>query len=197
MLLTELTDLIVEQLNDKQSLWKPPGLVVKAIPTIDWVGAIYETGFKVLVVPELIQYNIGEDNTREKVKTLSKIKYISVLVGKTFTSKTDINQAATWDETKDISDARERIEDLLVTTNYFPQKLTLVEVESQPIDEQELDRRNFNAVTSFGFENIECGLNQELPSTVQSLSQEQTGLLDIASVRRQHLSRRRLGRKLE
>lgn len=195
MLLTELTELIVSILNDTRNIWKPANNVVTAVPVIDWVQTLYNPGLKVLVVPELNQYIIDESNTREKVKVLSQVKYVSVLIGFTFTDPTLNNTAATWAQTKMISDTREHIENIITTTDYSTQKIALVEVEAQPIEEQELNRRNFNAVTSFGFENLQCGYNHELTSTTGGLRTRQLKPQDTALVRQQALSQRKLGRR--
>jgi hypothetical protein len=57
-------------------------------------------------------------------------------------------------------DLRERITQLIIA-NPIP-KAKLIDIEEMPVDEMQLDHRNFNAVTQFGFNLGQCGSGPDL-----------------------------------
>lgn len=197
MLLTDLAVNIAERLNKNKSIWNKLPLVVDAEVCIDWVSEVCQDGYKVLVVPELNQYASDETTTREHVKVLNVNKYISILVGYTFSSLPTNDTVASWKEMKYIVDTRELLEMFLIKGDYTDLGLNISEIESQPINEQELDRRNFNAVTSIAFNDVLCNSIQEYSFTsghsIDSIESPETR----ASIRRAALSERKLGRRSE
>lgn len=194
MKLTDIAELVAGQLNETKDLWKPDTWVVKAVPCIDWVVSLGEDGPKVLVVPELNQYLLQGE--RKVVTRLQKQAIITIHVGYTFThDELHYSDVAPWETTKLVIDAREAIEEVVATTNYSPQRIACEEIESQPVLEEELNKRNFNASTSFYFEDIQCGSRHELESSLMSSNANTTSPEMRASLRRAALSEKRLGRR--
>lgn len=195
MLLTELVENVVYRLNQNKSVWVPNGKSVVAKPCIDWVTEVYNPGFKVLVVPELNQYLADETNSREWIKNLEVTKYLSILVNYTFEKSTYNDTAATWDESKLILDTKEHIEKFLIRESYQDIKMLITDIESQPINEQELDRRNFNAIITLGFNDLECSSTPRSNSLSNLLTKGTSSAEERVSIRRAALSERKLGRR--
>lgn len=195
MLLTELAENVQQRLNANKVEWAPTNKSIKADVCIDWVTASCSPGLKVLVVPELNQYLTNESNSREWVKNLQITKYLSIIVAYTFETQSYNDTIAPWNEIKFILDVREKIELFLISQSYNDIKLLITDIESQPVNEQELDRRNFNAITSFGFDQQLCNTQQESNSMVLSSNSDSMSPEERASMRRAVLSAQRLGRK--
>jgi hypothetical protein len=195
MLLTKLAENVQQRLNDNRDQWAPETKAVKAEVCIDWVTAVCSPGFKVLVIPELNQYLADDSNSREWVKKLQITKYLSIIVGYTFEEPTYNDTIATWEESSFILDTRERIEIFLLSQSYEEQKLLITDIESQPVNEQELDRRNFNAITSIGFDQLLCSTPQESNSLSLHSNEVIESAERRASMRRAALSAQRLGRR--
>lgn len=192
MKLTELAEYIVEVLNNNLSEWKPTNQVVSARATLDWVGEIRQEGLKVLIVPQLNQYQVS--GSRKVVRQFVKTPFITLLVGYTFPANQNTQDVASWEDVKTIIDTREAAEELILTHDFSPQGVAVQDPESEPVDELELGVRNFNAVTSFPFEDIRCGTSQESSSLQISSSQSTNSPETKASIRRQVLSGQKLGR---
>ena len=158
MRLTELAETIRDYLNTTPGEWDQ-GLGLEALVAIDWVNALKQPGIQVIISPELNQYTIDNSAGRKRIITLDTIKYIHLIIGKTFESLPNTDDVAPWDELKQIIDLREDLESLLIGN--WPLGTQLVDVETQPIDEQQLDYRNFNALTSFGYQVPKCSLQQD------------------------------------
>lgn len=129
---------------------------IRAVTTLDWVA--YLTSNKqltVLVCPDVNQYNIETSTGRRRLVQVHVTKYINVIVGKTFVGIDQSGDIAPWSESVDIIDTREMIEDILVAN--WPNGTQLVSIEAAPIDEQELDNRNFSSITAFGYDVMQCG----------------------------------------
>ena len=195
MLLTLLAEQVKARLNANKAIWLPDEIVTEAEVTIDWVTEICQPGFKILIVPELNQYTADETNSRERIKGLQVTKYLSIIVSYTFKEHTYNDTAATWAESKFIIDVRERIELFLLQQSYSDLDLLIVDIESQPMNEQELDRRNFNAITSIGFDEQLCDTVQASSSLSTHSSNDTESAEKRASIRRAALSERRLGRR--
>lgn len=130
---------------------------IRAVTTLDWVA--YLTSNKdltVLVCPDLNQYNIETSTGRKRLLQVHVTKYINVIVGKTFVGIDQSGDVAPWAESVDIINTREMIEEILIAN--WPEGTQLVSIESAPIDEQELDNRNFSSITAFGYDVMQCGL---------------------------------------
>lgn len=194
MRLTALVEYIVDLLNDQAASWKPTDYAVIARPSLDWVSEIGQKGFKVLVVPELVQY--GVEGQRRKVLSHEQLLFVSILVGHTFEGVAIGTQdVAPWDSIKSIIDARQAIEECIINNDYSSQKVAVAEVEGQPVEELELKDRNFNATTSFGFEAIKCESSAESSSSQITSRPDTESPETRAYIRRAALSARRLGRR--
>lgn len=155
MRLTELAETIRDYLNTTPGEWDQ-GLGLEAIVAVDWVNALKQPGIQVIISPELNQYTIENSSGRKRIITLDTTKYVHLIIGKTFESLPDTDDIAPWNELKQIIDLREDLELLLISN--WPPGTQLINVETQPIDEQQLDYRNFNALTSFGYTVPSCSL---------------------------------------
>lgn len=195
MLLTALAENIRDRINSNKELWTPDDLSRKAEACIDFVTPVSQPGFKLLVVPEMNTYLADETNSRQKVVTLDVTKFITIIVGYTFESQTYQDTVATWEEASFILDVREKIELFLLTQCYQDINLLITDVDPQQINEQELDRRNFNAITSFGFNDQPCGLTQESLSMLPLSNTNTESAERRASMRRAVLSERKQGRR--
>lgn len=195
MLLTTLTEILVEHINTSKDVWCPTNFVVEAKPCIDYINALCQTGFKVLVVPETNQYRADEENSREWVKFRHTTKFISVYVGYTFTEPTRDDTVATWEETKFIVDARENLESVILGYDYSPAGLLITDIESQEPNEMELDRRNFATVCTFGFDDLQCNTQQESSSILRRSKRDTLSQGNVDSTRPVVLFERKLGRR--
>jgi hypothetical protein len=155
MLITDLALSIQESLNSTPESWDLE-LGLEAVVAIDWVVVLNQSGIKVILSPELNQYNIEASPGRGGRKiNINVTKYVHLIIGKNFESLADTNDIAPWDELKQLLDIRELIELFMIRNQ--PLGVQLTSVEAQPVDEQQLDYRNFNTITSFGYEASECG----------------------------------------
>lgn len=146
MLLSELSEQLLAILNSH-----PEGLGgVVARLTVDWVTALEQEGLQVILTPQFVQYTAEESQGRRQQITIHTVKYISLIVAKSLEQLPTSGDVAPWEETKDLLDIRERCEQYLIIN--WPAGTRLVDIESSQVDELQLDHRNFNAVTSFGYE---------------------------------------------
>lgn len=161
MLLTTLTDTIVTSLNSSPEIWTE--LSVTAVATLDWSGCLTKTQLQVLIVPEMVQYNLEQSARRRTIITTNSVKFVSVMVGKGFESLPTGDDVAPWADCKAMLDIRERITQFLISLPISG--VALIDIEEIPVDELELNHRNFVAVTQFGYEDLQCGLGPDLLSS--------------------------------
>lgn len=157
MRLTELAETIRDFLNSTQENWDQ-GLGLEAIVAVDWVNVLKQPGIQIIISPELNQYTIESSSGRKRIISVDTIKFLHLIIGKTFESLPNNDDVAPWEELKQICDIREDLEMLLISN--WPPGTQLLSVETQPIDEQQLDYRNFNALTSFGYSVQSCNIQQ-------------------------------------
>ena len=161
MLLTTLAETSVTLLNTSPEKWQAEEPYITARITMDWVTSLKATELQVLVVPELVQYDMeSSGGRRHPAVIVESTKFVSVMIGKGFSGIDLNNDVAPWSESKALLDLRERITQLIIG-NPIP-KAKLVDVEEMPVDEMQLDHRNFNAVTQFGFNLGQCGSGPDL-----------------------------------
>lgn len=160
MLLSELAVNLTAHLNTNKAKWTTSNITVKT--ELDpYLCILPELG--VYIVPGFIQYNVSASGTRPRrvVGQTNNTLFCNLIVSKVFTELPTGDGVANWSEAYPIVDLRERAERYLMKYT-FP-GITLASVEPQPIEEAELDNRNFIAMTTFGFEQTECVSEHELP----------------------------------
>ena len=162
MLLTEIAEWIVTQLNSSPEKWTEDSGVV-ARNTIDWATCLRDSNIQVLVVPEMVQYNMEASTGRTRKITVNTLKMVSVMIGKGFTSLPTNDDVAPWAECKELLNVRERVTQFLIDAH--DPRFTLVDIEEIPVDELELNHRNFIAVSQFGYELLQCGSAPNLRSS--------------------------------
>lgn len=167
MKLSAIVDLIVTTLNTS-----PPekwtglkvGSDVMAVPAIDPIDSFSSTKLQLYILPEMVQYDLDESARRENVKILAKAKYVSIVTVKKLVTEETTGDITTWAEGKQILDLKEEVDDFLVRYNWSSSGLKVVDIESGPPDEVQLEGRRFLSLTQIGFEVIECPVNSALGS---------------------------------
>jgi len=162
MLLTEIAEALVELLNSSPEKWTTESGIV-ARTTLDWSTCLRKTTLQVLVVPEMVQYNLESAGHRKRFVNLSTMKFVSIMVGKGFSSLPTDDDVAPWDECKEMVNIRERITQFVIA-NPIP-GISLQDIEEIPIDELELNHRNFLAMNQLGYEIVQCGSGPDLLSS--------------------------------
>lgn len=162
MLLTNLAEAIVELLNASPEKWTDDSGVVARV-TLDWATCLKKTSLQVLVVPEMVQYGIEAAGHRRRFVNLSAMKYVSIMVGRGFNSLPTNDDIAPWEECKQLVDVRERITQFIIANPI--EGASLQEIEEIPVDELELNHRNFLAMNQLGYEIIQCGSGPDLLSS--------------------------------
>lgn len=171
MLLTELAETVTTLLNSSQESWtEDSGVVVRT--TLDWVTCLSKTSLQVLIVPEMVQYNISASTSirgtrRGRYHQVETTKFVSLMVGRSFLSLPTNDDVTPWAESKELLNIRERITQYLLSNpiTFGGKVYGLGDVEEIPVDEIELDNRNFIAVTQLGYEVGQCGSAPDLISS--------------------------------
>ncbi len=164
MLLTTLAEEVTAFLNNDVSIWTPETITVKT--ELDpYLCLLSELG--VYIVPGFIQLNIAASGTRPRSRPppqSNRSLFFNLIVSEVFDDLPTGDGVANWGEAKAIVDTRQRAEERLMQfKSSSSSSLTLVSVEPQPIDEAELEVRNFIAMTTFGYEETVCITEHELP----------------------------------
>lgn len=171
MLLTELAETVTSLLNSSQERWTAvEGVTVRT--TLDWVTCLSKTSLQVLIVPEMVQYNLDgslplRGSRRGTYNQVEATKFISLMVGKSFETLPTNDDVTPWAESKELLNIRERITQYLLTNpiTFGGKVYGIGDVEEIPVDELELDNRNFIAVTQFGYSVGQCGSAPDLLSS--------------------------------
>lgn len=182
MLLTELAEAIVTLLNSSPESWCGDEVGIEARVTLDWAGCLSKTSLQVLVVPEMNQYNVEAAGHRKTFVNMPVLKFVSIMVGKGFTSLPTTDDVAPWTETKPLVDIRERITQFIIANPI--EGAALQDIEEMPVDELELNHRNFLAMNQLGYEIIQCGSGPDLSSLSIGSSVESGRVLSRAFTRR-------------
>lgn len=150
MLLSELAEEIVSILNAAPDKDWPDAEVA-----LDYVGCLStSSGMKVIITPELVQQTVESSQGRRRLVNTNEILIIHLIVGKRFTDMPNNDDVAPWFECKELLDIYHKSQRFLMFN--WPEKVRLVSVEPHPVDEQQMDYRNFNVFTTFGYEQITC-----------------------------------------
>lgn len=182
MLLTELAETIAELLNSSPESWCGDETGIEARVTLDWAGCLRKTALQVLVVPEMNQYQTEAAGHRKHFVNIGTLKFISIMVGKGFNSLPTSDDVAPWEETKSLLDIRERVTQFVIANPI--EGASLQDIEEMPVDELELNHRNFLAMNQLGYEIIQCGSGPDLSSLSTGLSVESGRALSRAYTRR-------------
>jgi len=162
MLLTKIAQELTDTLNSSPEKWCSES-GVKARLTLDWATCLKADILQVLIVPDFVQFNLEQSQGRREWQQLNTIKYISVIVGRKFKMLPTSNDVAPWEECKSLVDTRERVVQFALANPVYGYKVT--EIEEQPIDEMELNNRNFVAVSALGYGVEQCGSGPDLLSS--------------------------------
>jgi len=154
MLLTDIAVAIKDLLNSSPGEWTSEAGVVARV-TLDWATCLNKTELQVLVVPEMVQYNIEQSDRRRKFITVNSMKFVSIMVGRGFTDLPTDDDVAPWAESKTLMDTREKITKYIIS-HPLP-GIDLMDIEEIPVDELELNHRNFIAVNQLGYQVLQCG----------------------------------------
>lgn len=181
MLLTELAEAIRDLLNSSPESWTEE-VGVEARVTLDWSTCLKKTELQVLVVPEMVQYNVEQAGHRKYFVNMPRMKFVSIMVGKGFNSLPTDDDVAPWSECKEMVNVRERITQYIIA-NPIP-GLSLQDIEEIPIDELELNHRNFLAMNQLGYEIIQCGSGPDLLSSSTDSDVQSAKALRLDSIKR-------------
>ena len=155
MLLSELAEAIRDIVNNAPEKTWPDAKVA-----LDYVTCLSSSSeMQVIVTPELVQMQRESSQGRRRIVKLHEVLLIHLIVGKGFEDLPTNEDVAPWDECKEILDIHHKIQRYVMFN--WPPGLTLVDAEPQPVDEQQLDHRNFNVFTTFGYEQFVCDSGQE------------------------------------
>ena len=190
MLLTEIAEAIVELLNSSPGSWTTESGIVAKV-TLDWSTCLKSTDLQVLVVPEMGQYNMEASGHRKVYINTNKLKFVSIMVGKGFDSLPTDDDVAPWSDCKEMMDVRERITQFMIANPI--EGIALQDIEEIPVDELELNHRNFLAMNQLGYEVIECGSGPGLLSSSIASVEESTRELRLASIKQRLSSGKKLG----
>lgn len=181
MLLTELAEAIRDLLNSSPESWTEE-VGVEARVTLDWATCLKKTELTVLVVPEMVQYNVEAAGHRKYFVNMPRLKFVSIMVGKGFNSLPTDDDVAPWVDCKEMVNVRERITQYIIA-NPIP-GVSLQDIEEIPIDELELNHRNFLAMNQLGYEIIQCGSGPDLLSSSTGSDVQSAKALRLDSIKR-------------
>ena len=105
--------------------------------------------FRIFVIPDTYDMNLGASNRRDRVITLMKTMYVTVSFSKKFIGLDDVD-IAPWEEIQPLLDLREDICTHLVTRKYDGAEL--IEAELNVIDDPEKNNRQFLSFLTMGFQ---------------------------------------------
>lgn len=138
------------------------GLQVLAKTELDPSKALLDE-LGVYIMPQFIDYGIEASRPRGQPKILSNTLHVSLVVSKVFVDLPIGSGVANWDEAKIILDVRQRAE--LWLMQFSTSSMTIIGAEAEPLEELELNNRNFVALTTFSFEQSSCGTEDLLPAS--------------------------------
>jgi len=171
MLLTELAESVTAFLNDRRADWAPESVTAKTELDPDKM-LLNELG--VYITPLVVNYGFDGVQSRGGAITIQRSMRLALIVSRVFTELRPMGSdgVTTWEEAKNLVDCRERAEKVII--QYQTSSLSLLDVDPDPIEELELDHRNFIAMTSFTWQDIECelALGSQIRSTVSSRGTE-------------------------
>lgn len=153
---TRQTDLLV-QVKDFIDAYIVDNSITPAHPVViafDPFRKMEDDIFRIFVIPDTYDLNIGASNRRQKVITLMKAMYITVSFSKKFEEVDDVD-IAPWTEIKPLLDLREDLSIHLATRQYVGAEL--IEAELNVIDDQEKSNRQFLSFLTMGFQSSESG----------------------------------------
>ena len=108
----------------------------------------------VYIGPSTVMYILQGNRARNKQQCTQRVHAVNLIVSKQFL---DLPQEGTegianWDEVVPLIDKREEAEQLLIDAAH--NSFTLSDVQPQPLEEIQMDYRNFIAMTTFFYEEI-------------------------------------------
>jgi len=184
MYLDELVDAVVELLDSSQEIWAGD-LEVVPEAAVDWATCLLKQQLQVLVVPDVNAYNLEQSPGRRTPIQLNTSKNIMVMIGKGFELLSESDDVAPWTESKVLIRLRESIAKFLIANQI--ENLKLISIEEVPIDELEMDHRNFIAVIQVAYQDLTCGSPQGLQSSSVAL-EGQSGKAKLRAYLRQQVS---------
>lgn len=170
MHLTELAEALTQYLNDHKDEWSTEQINAKTELDPDKC-LLNELG--VYVVPEYVIYTLqsGARSRGARNQVVETLR-VALIVSRVFQEMRAASSdgVTNWEEAKPLLDMRQDAERVLI--GYGDSTLTLSDVDPSPIEELELDHRNFVAITSFGWEQVSCvsPFDSSLTSSVSSRS---------------------------
>jgi len=151
----ELAEQLRDHLNQNQKDWSDNGVLAK-VELDPELCLLREYG--VYIIPDFVQYNIEGSGTRARSgrHSVNETLFCSLIVSKVFEHLRSEHSdgVANWDEVVPIIKMRHKAERVLCS--FGSPTLTLTDVEPQPLVEEELENRNFIAITTFGFNQVVC-----------------------------------------
>lgn len=156
VLISDLVEDLVALLNQGESDWNTEGLTfVEAKAEGDPLLMLLPT-LGVYITPVTSDYTFDGAFNRKRLLALNEDYTVKLIVSRVFedlpTSGTE--SGANWSEFRKITDTRQFAERYIL--KYEHPLLKLQSVESQEVEEQEMDRRNFVAQTFFTYRERTC-----------------------------------------
>jgi hypothetical protein len=188
MLLTDLAESLTAHLNTNKDKWTTEDILVKTEldPMLCMLSAL-----GVYIMPNYILYLIDNAKVRDERVQITQQLMCSLIVSKVFTGLPTGDGVANWSEAKPIIDTRQRTEECLL--EYGNSALTLASVETQDVQEVELDNRNFIALSTFAYEQVVC-VSAHVLRSLSVASKRESPLERIRdSIKSRHLSDQKPG----
>ena len=160
MLLSTLAEELTVHLNSAPERWAGEEEVTSKTELDPSKFLLKELG--VYVLPQFVDYNVEISKPRGQPKVISNVLYVSMVVSRVFLELPMSDGVANWPESKVLLDIRQRAE--LWVLQYSTPSLTILSVDAEPLEELELNNRNFVALTTFGFQQSSCGTEDLLPA---------------------------------
>jgi hypothetical protein len=145
--ISDLAEAMVEILNSHPEKDWPDAEVA-----LDYVSILASTGLKVIVSPDLVQLTAEQSQGRKQFLNVHSVLLVHLIVGRSFEGLSAGNDVAPWSECKELLDVYQKTQRVLAFK--WPERTRLINIEPQPVDEQQMDYRNFNVFTTFGYEVI-------------------------------------------
>lgn len=147
-LLVEVEAKIKQYIIDEEITPAPPVRIA-----FDPHRQMEDSVFRIFVIPDIYELNIGDSIRRNRVRSVMQMIYISVSFSKKFVGVDD-HDIAPWAEIKSLMDIREDICLHLAVQQYTNAELT--EAEINIIDHPEKDNRQFLSFLTMGFQTSAC-----------------------------------------
>ena len=163
MLLSELAEAVTNYLNAQRSEWAPETVVAKTELDPD---KMLINGLGVYIVPITINYSSDGVAPRGGIIPIQRALRLALVISRVFSQLPTMGSdgVTNWEEAKIMLDTTEKAEKVIM--GFQTSALTLIDVEPNPIEELELDHRNFVCLTSFAWQEVEC----ESPLGLRTLS---------------------------